>query len=161
VDPLPPPYQFFHPQPEIPFELAVVRFEVGLAQRPINDPPYSIVRPTIRFHLATPVPPALFLAVRTSGSADTGPIDPDVLAARPYLDFTNQLLIKNVLEIYGRLLDKPRPMDLATLSREELVEELVFESRLSPLEPEPVVLRLTRHGLRIDTVYDVRVLEPR
>ncbi|MFQ6672947.1 MAG: hypothetical protein ACE5KY_06575, partial [Candidatus Tectimicrobiota bacterium] len=95
-DYLEPPYQFFHPQPDRPFELPVVRWEVGLATRPIVDPPYAVTRATIRFHLAKPIPPDLFLAVKTYRSAETVPLSPVALEGRPYIDFTNQVLIRKV-----------------------------------------------------------------
>lgn len=150
MDWLDPPFHFFHPQPELPFELPVVRYQVGLADRPIVDPPYRVVRPTIRFHLAKPIPPGLFLAVKTGGSAETERIPPDELEQRPYLDFTNQILIRKVLELYNDLVQGP--------SRSPKVEDIPLLEALSPDRSRPLKLRLTRHGLRIDTIYDVEVV---
>lgn len=152
MDVLEPPYQFFHPQPEVPFELPVVRWEVGLAQRPITDPPYSVVKPTIRFHLATPLPPDLFLPVRVAGSPETPRITLEELNRRPYLDFTNQVLIRNILSVYGDLVDQP--------PGEDAVRYLERQEAVSPQRSRPLTLRLTRHGLRIDTIYDVQVVGP-
>lgn len=148
---LDPPFHFFHPQPDLPFELPVVRYEVGLAQRPIYDPPYVVQRPTIRFHLAKPLQPGLFLAVKTGGSAETDRISPDELVARPYLDFTNQVLIRKVLAIYDDI--------IARTLRQVPIPDTIRMRQLSPDRPEPLTLRLTRHGLRIDTIYDVDVVE--
>lgn len=144
------PYQFFHPQPELPFELAVVRYEVGLAQRPIVDPPGFVNKPTIRFHLAKPIPPGLFLAIRTGGSAETERISPEELDQRPYLDFTNKVLIQKVLRLYDDLIERSErqiPFPLPAL-----------QYKLAPSRPEALTLRLTRHGLRIDTIYDVEAV---
>lgn len=150
MDWLEPPFHFFHPQPEVPFELPVIRYQVGLAQRPINDPPGMVQKPTIRFHLAKPIPPGLFLAVKTGFSGETDAVSSDELEARPYLDFTNQMLIRKVLAIYDELIvvsDRGMPFPNVELSK-----------KLSPKRPEALQLRLTRHGLRIDTIYDVDVV---
>jgi hypothetical protein len=151
MDWLDPPYQFFHPTPEVPFELQVVRYEVGMAQRPINDPPGYVQRATIRFHLATPIPPSIFDVMRRMGSAETVPITPEALRERPYLDFTNQVLARKVFSIYHERIQR-------------VLSEVPFPStaemaKLADSRPEPLVLRLTRHGLRIDTIYDVEVVE--
>lgn len=151
METLEPPYQFFHPQVDVPFELPVARWEVGLAQRSIADPPFSIIKPTIRFHLAKPFPPGLFLGVRTSGSAETDRVTFEQLEARPYLDFTNQILIKAVLAAYRELLDLPAAGDPRHF--------LELQESLSPQRSRPLTLRLTRQGLRRDTIYDVKVLE--
>lgn len=150
MDWLDPPYQFLHPQVERPFELQVVRYEVGMAQRPIVDPPGYVQRPTIRFHLAKPIPPGLWLAIKTGGSAETEGVSREELEARPYLDFTNKILIQKVLRLYDELIERSSrqiPFPLPALLR-----------KLAPSRPEPLVLRLTRHGLRIDTIYDVEVV---
>jgi hypothetical protein len=141
------PFHFFHPQPELPFELPVVRYEVGLSQRPIVDPPGFVIKPTIRFHLAKPIPPGLFLAVKTGWSAETDRISPDELEARPYLDFTNSPLIQRVLAIYHELIARTR--------RQVPFPSLGLLEAISDSSPLPLTLRLTRHGLRIDTRYDV------
>jgi len=150
MDWLDPPYQFFHPQPELPFELQIVRFEVGLARRPIVDPPGYIEKPTIRFHLATPIPPALWLAVRRSGSIETARLTFEELSKRPYVDFTNAYLIQKVLAIYDDLqarAERQIPFPLPALL-----------AKLAPSQPEALTLRLTRHGLRIETTYDVEAV---
>ena len=144
------PWQFFHPTLEVPFELQVVRYEVGMARRPINDPPGYVERPTIRFHLATPIPSTLFSIMRRMGSAETAPITPETLRAHPYVECTNQVLAARVFAIYNDLIERtnaqiPFPLP-ATLKK------------LSPERPEPLTLRLTRHGLRIDTIYDVEAV---
>ena len=151
MDWLDPPFQFFHPQPESPFELQVVRFEVGLAQRPIVDPPGYVQKATIRFHLAKPIPPGLFLAIKTGGSAETERVSRDELEQRPYLDFTNKYLIQRVIAIYDDLVER-------------ITQQIPFSDtsrlrQLAPSRPEALTLRLTRHGLRIDTIYDVEVVE--
>jgi hypothetical protein len=151
MDWLDPPYQFFHPQPERSFELQVVRYEVGVARRPILDPPGFVDKPTIRFHLAKPIPPGLFLAIRSSGSAETAQVSPEALEARPYVDFTNAPLIQRILAIYDDL--------IARVRRQVPFPDLKQMERLSPKSSEAITLRLTRHGLRIDTRYDVEVVE--
>jgi hypothetical protein len=147
---LEPPFQFFHPQPEVPFDLPVVRYEVGQAQRPIADPPGSVIKPTIRFHLAKPIPPGLFMAVRTGFSPETDRISPDELEARPYLDFTNQYLINRVLVIYHELIQRSQ--------RTIPFHDVALMDKLLDSQSEALTLRLTRHGLRIDTTYDVEAV---
>jgi hypothetical protein len=151
MDWLDPPFQFFHPRPELPFELPVASYEVGMARRSILDPPYYVDRPTIRFHLAKPIPPGLFLAIKTGGSAETEWISAEELEQRSYLDFTNQILIRKVFAIYDDLIDRVR--------RQVPFPNLKQMERLSPKSSEALTLRLTRHGLRIDTIYDVEVVE--
>jgi len=151
MDYLEAPFHFFHPQPELPFELAVVRYEVGLSQRPIVDPPGFVIKPTIRFHLAKPIPTGLFLAVKTGYSAETDRISPDELDARPYLDFTNSPLIQRILTVYDDLIARSR--------RQVPFPSLELLEKISPGSEAPLTLRLTRHGLRIDTRYDVEVVE--
>jgi len=151
MDWLEPPFHFFHPQPELPFELPVVRYEVGLAQRPIVDPPGFVNKPTIRFHLAKPIPPGLWLAIKGGGSLETDRVSPEELEQRPYLDFTNKILIQRVLAIYDELIDRSlRGLPLPNIP---------LMAKLAPSSPVPLKLRLTRHGLRIDTVYDVGVVD--
>lgn len=147
---LEPPFHFFHPQPERPFELSVVRYEVGLATRSIATPPGAVTKPTIRFHLATPVPPGLFLAVKTGVSDETAAITAAELEARPYLDFTNKVLMQRVLAIYDEVFRVARTS--VPFRNVELMESALLQ------KDRPLVLRLTRHGLRIDTIYDVDVV---
>lgn len=145
------PCHFFHPRPDSPFELRVARYDVGLAQRPIVDPPGYVNKPTIRFHLAKPIPPGLFLAIKTGGSSETDQVSAQELEDRPYLDFTNKILIRKVLSIYNDLQDAlVRGLPTATVDQVEA---------LRPSHPRPVTLRLVRHGLRLDTIYDVDVVE--
>ena len=150
MDWLEPPFHFFHPQPELPFELPVVRYEVGLAQRPIVDPPGFVNKPTIRFHLAKPIPPGLWLAIKGGGSLETDRVSPEELEQRPYLDFTNKILIQRVLAIYDELLEETK--------RTLALESIPVLEALSGQRPRPLRLRLIRHGLRIDTIYDVELL---
>lgn len=145
------PWHFFHPRPDSPFELRVARWEVGIAQRPIVDPPGYVNKPTIRFHLAKPIPPGLFLAIKTGGSAETGSVSPHQLELYPYLDFTNKILIRKVLSVYNDLIE-------ATSSQVPFPAPERLR-QLAPSRPEPLTLRLTRHGLRLDTIYDVEVVE--
>jgi hypothetical protein len=145
------PFHFFHPQPELPFELPVVRYEVGLSQRPILDPPGFVEKPTIRFHLAKPISPGLFLAVKTGYSGETDRVSPEELEARPYLDFTNGPLIQRILAIWGDLIERAE--------QAESGERLRRMAQLAPSSPYGVTLRLVRHGLRIDTRYGVEVVE--
>lgn len=152
MDTLEPPYQFFHPQLDRPFDLPVVRYEVGIAQRPIADPPYSVIKLTIRFHLALPLSPDLWLAVRAERNDLTDRLTREELAARPYLDFTNKILMNRVLATYDDLIARPPNGDLEGV-RKRL-------EATSPQNPRPLTLRLTRHGLRTDTVYDVEVVWP-
>ena len=151
MDWLEPPWQFFHPPPERPFELQVVRYQVGVARRPILDPPGFVEKPTIRFHLARPIPPGLFLAIRSSGSAETTQVSPEDLEQHPYVDFTNAPLIRRILATYNDLLERWR--------RQIPFPDLMEAERLLPERPGAITLRLTRHGLRIETRYDVEVVE--
>lgn len=120
------PFRFFHPQPGVPFRLSVIRYEVGLAMREIDDPPFTIVRPTIRFHLA---------------DASSG-------VPRPYVDFTNRVLMQAILAIYDRAIDE--------LTVEGIGADLQRAAALSPQRSEPLTVQLTRAGTGINTVYDVR-----
>ena len=152
MDFLSPPFQFFHPQPGVTFDLLVRRWEIGLATRPIRDPPFQVTKPTIRFHLVTPIPPSLWLAVRTSGSVETARVTPQQLADRPYIDFTNAPLMANLLELYDRRLVEvvkgPREVDAR------------LALALHPEAPEPLTIRLRRNGLGIDTLYDLEIVGP-
>ncbi len=131
MDYLEPPYQFFHPHPGVPFDLAVVRFDVGLAQREISEPPGSRVLPTIRFYLP--------------GSGGWG--------LRPYVDFSNRILMQRVFAIWKDLIDRAE--------RQVPFPSTEWLKRTAPSQPEYVLLRLTRAGTGLATVYDVEVLEPR
>lgn len=124
---LDPPWRFWHPEPGEPFELRVRRFEVGLATREIDDPPYQIVRPTIRFHL----PPG------------EGPDGGD------YVDFTNRGLILRVLAITGEELRRA-----GEAPPEELIAAV---EAWDPGTDRPVVFRMVRHGRGLDTQYEVKV----
>lgn len=126
---LSPPYEFFHPVPGEPFTLRVVRWEVGLAQRPISDWPGMVIKPTIRFHV-----PA---AERRGRPA--------------YVDFTNRGLIQRVSFIYEQLLE-----DLRASGRDF---DVVRALGVLPEAEEPLTLKLTRHGTGIDTSYEVEVVE--
>ena len=128
MDWLEPPYQFFHPHPGMPFDVPVSRWEVGLAQREISEPPYSVIKLTIRFHL-----PA-------AGG----------WGLRPYVDFTNQILLQHILHLYRQMIDRRRSQ--VPFPDSDLLEAL------DPAEPRPVVLRLRRLGTGINTVYDVDVV---
>ena len=126
---LDPPYQFVTIHPEMPFSIPVVRYEVGLAMRPIFDPPGQRVAITIRFHLPGPAGWGL----------------------QPYVDFSKRILLLRDLAIYNDLIERT--------SRQipfPLTERL---KQLAPSQPETLTLRLTRHGERIDTIYDVVVVE--
>jgi hypothetical protein len=128
VDWLEPPFQFFHPHPGEPFDLAVVRYQVGLAQREISEPPGSKVLPTIRFHLPGPGGWGLL----------------------PYVDFSNRILIQRVLAIYNDLINRNR--------RAIPLPDLRLMDKLLDSEPEPLTLRLTRSGTGLATVYGVEVV---
>jgi len=129
MDWLDPPYQFFRITPELPIEIPVVRYQVGLAQQPIYDPPGYRVVPTIRFHVPR-------------GGA---------WGLQPYVDFGNRILIQRVLAIYGELLDRAH--------RQVPLPHPVLMAKLLPSFSNPLVLRLIRHGERIDTWYDVEAVE--
>lgn len=128
MDWLEPPYQFFHPHPHMPFDVPVTHWEVGLAQRAISDPPYSIIKPTIRFHLAGPGGWGLL----------------------PYVDFTNQILLQRVLLLYRQLMDRS--------DSQVPFPDVDLLRAIAPSDPRPVVLRLRRLGTGINTVYDVGVV---
>lgn len=125
---LAPPFEWYHPEPDRPFTLRVIRYEVGWAQRPIDEPPGLVVRPTIRFHL----PPE---------DKSTGP---------PYVDFTNRMLIQRVTALYDELSSQ-------ATERPELESIPILEA-LSPARPRPLTLRITRRGRRLDTTYEVEVV---
>lgn len=127
---LPAPYNFVEPRPDTSLLLEVLRYEVGLAQRPIREPPGWAVRPTIRFHLARPL--------------NAGEV--------PYADFTNRGLLLRVGYVYNELLERLRAAGLKF--------DVALAERLIPEIPEPLVLRLTRHGSQLDTEYEVDVVEP-
>lgn len=128
MDWLEPPFQFFHPHPGEPFDLAVVRYQVGLAQREISEPPGSKVLPTIRFHLPGPGGWGLL----------------------PYVDFSNRILIQRVLAIYNELLER--------WARQIPFPNPIEGERLLPKRPGALRLRLTRNGTGLATVYDVEVV---
>jgi len=128
MDWLDPPFQFFHPHPGMPFDLPVVRYEVGLAMRPLEEPPYQKVLPTIRFHVPGPVGWGL----------------------QPYIDFSNRILMQRVLATYDDLIDRVR--------RQVPFSDLGQMERLSPKSSEALTLRLTRHGTGLATIYDVEVV---
>jgi len=128
VDWLEPPYQFFHPHPGMPFDVPVSRWEVGLAQREISEPPYSVIKLTIRFHL-----PA-------AGG----------WGLRPYVDFTNQILLQRILHLYKQLLDRS--------DAQVPFPDVDLLRAIAVSDPRPVVLRLRRLGTGINTVYDVDVV---
>jgi len=128
MDYLEPPYQFFHPHPHMPFNVPVVRYEVGLAQREISEPPYSVIKPTIRFHL-----PA-------AGG----------WGLRPYVDFTNQPLLQRILLLYDQLMDRS--------DSQVPFPDVDLLRAIAPSDPRPVVLRLRRLGTGINTLYDVDVV---
>ena len=115
--------------------------------RPVTGPPYAVTKPTVRFHLTTPISPTLWEAVKTSGSAETAVITLRDLEERPYVDFTNNLLLNSVLEIYKRLQDE--------LFLNPLQKTVADVEALLPSRPEPVVLRLVRRGAGMDTAYKV------
>lgn len=129
MDWLDPPYQFVTIHPEMPFTIPVVRYEVGLAMRPIFDPPGHRVATTIRFHLPGPAGWRL----------------------QPYVDFSNRILLLRVLAIYDDLTEKV--LRQIPFSNSERLRQL------APSQPEALTLRLIRHGERIDTIYGVEVVE--
>lgn len=125
---LDPPYNFLEPEPDQPFTIDVIRYQVGLSQRPIEDPPGSVVRPTIRFHLPAPLEPG----------------------HPPYVDFTNRILIQRILALYNDLIDE-------VLAKGDEAPLFLAQS-LAPSNPISLRLRLTRHGRRLDTRYDVDIV---
>jgi hypothetical protein len=129
MDWLEPPWQFFRIEPEHPIILPVMRYQVGLAERLIADPPGRQVVSTIRFYVPGPVGWGL----------------------QPYVDFGNRLLIQKVLRLYNELIVRVRTAPP--------FPNLILGERLLPSSPLPLVLRLTRHGERIDTWYDVDAVE--
>jgi hypothetical protein len=128
MDYLEPPYQFFRITPELPIEIPVVRYQVGLASQPIYDPPGHRVVPTIRFHVPR-------------GGA---------WGLQPYVDFGNRILIQRVLAIYGELIARSR--------RQVPFPSIPLLEAICPDVPRALTLRLIRHGERIDTWYDVEAV---
>ena len=129
MDWLDPPWQFFRIEPEHPITIPVMRYQVGMAQRRIFDPPGFQDVLTIRFHLPGPVGWGL----------------------QPYVDFGNRILIQAVLRLYNELIDRAR--------RGLPLPNIPLMAKLAPSSPVPLTLRLTRHGERLDTWYDVEVLD--
>jgi hypothetical protein len=129
MDWLDPPYNYPEPEEGVPFVVRVIRWDVGLSERPIPDPPGSAVRTTIRFH----IPP------------EDNPGGPS------YLDFTNQGLITRVLAVYRQLIQQTR--------RKPSLESIPMLEALSDSRKRPLSLRLTRRGQRLDTMYEVEILE--
>ena len=125
---LEPPWQFFHPHPGVPFDLAVMRWEVGLSIRPIDEPPGARQLLTIRFHLP----------------------GPGGWGLKPYVDFTNRILMQNVFAIWKRLSDR--------VDRQIPFPSTEMLKRIVPSSPETITLRLTRLGTGLATVYDVEVV---
>jgi hypothetical protein len=78
---LEPPWRFFHPIPGVPFTLDVKYYQVGLAEREIEEPPGVIIRPTIRLYLA--------------GSS---------VGLEGYVDFTNRGLTDQLTRLYDELI---------------------------------------------------------
>jgi len=151
VERLSEPYEFLRLEPDVPFDVRVVRWETGLSRRPIDQPPGFRTLETIRFHL----PPE---------DKPQGP---------PYHDLTNLTLIIRVQDIYASLikraddLARPRrltPMDHLTvqaLSEENrrLKEINSLLKKISPSTDVPLTLRLVRHGSGRDTRYDAQALD--
>ena len=131
MDWLDPPWQFFHPHPGVPFDLHVMRWDVGLSIREVNEPPGAKQLTTIRFHLP----------------------GPGGWGLKPYVDFTNRILMQRVFAIYKDLIDRAE--------RQVPFPSTDLLARTAPSRPEVVVLRLRRLGTGLSTVYDVEVLEPR
>jgi len=129
MDWLDPPYQFVTIHPEMPFTIPVIRYEVGLAMRPIADPPGQRVATTIRFHLPGPAGWGL----------------------QPYVDFSNRILLHRVLVLYNDLIERTSRQIPFPLPKRL--------KQLAPSQPETLTLRLIRHGERIDTIYNVEVVE--
>jgi hypothetical protein len=125
---LDPPFQFFHPHPHVPFDLTVMRWEVGLSIRQIDEPPGAKQLTTIRFHLP--------------GSGGWG--------LRPYVDFTNRILMQRVFAIYKDLIDRSE--------RQVPFPSTALLRKIAPSRSEVIILRLTRLGTGLSTVYDVEVL---
>lgn len=129
MDWLSPPWQFFRIEPEHPIIIPVVRYEVGMAQRLIYDPPGYQNIITIRFHLPGPAGWGL----------------------QPYVDFGNRILIQAVLRVYNDLIERSRRQ--VPFSQPELLRKIARS------QPDALMLRLVRHGERIDTYYEVSALE--
>jgi hypothetical protein len=114
----------------MPFELRVMRWEVGLSIREVNEPPGAKQLTTIRLYLP----------------------GPGGWGLKPYVDFTNRILMQNVFAIWKHLIDRSErqvPFPSTELLR-----------KIAPSRPEAITLRLTRLGTGLATVYDVEVLEP-
>jgi len=148
---LPQPWQFHHPEPGVPYDLDIVRYQVGLAGREITDPPYHVVRPTIRFHLPAP----------------------EMGLELPYVDYTNGGLITRFLATWqdlSDLADENRPA--ATVPTGNLLQDLQTSEAyvgaqnlrvellhaLIKSNDRPLTLQLTRFGGGRDTEYKVTVL---
>jgi hypothetical protein len=151
VDRLSEPYEFLRLESDVPFDVRVVRWEVGLSRRPIDERPGFRTLETIRLHL----PPE---------DKPQGP---------PYYDFTNLTLMIRVQDIYAGLIKKadelasPGKLTRADQpTRGELLEQIrrLEESKrllekIAPSTDVPLTLRLVRHGSGRDTRYDAQALD--
>lgn len=149
MDWLAPPFQFVHPPVGHRFTLPVRSWEIGTMTRRIAEPPFYVTRPGIRLHLAPPLPADLFLYVATALEGEGDRVDPRQLRERPYLDFTNRVLIGAFLELYRRKLGEViRPGGQVNIDMALAVD---------PEGDEPLTLTLTRRGTGRDTVYEVEL----
>lgn len=158
MDWLEPPYEYLQVEPDAPLTLRVIRYEVGLSKRPIEEPPGFVSHVTIRFH----VPP---------DDKTDGP---------PYYDFTNLTLIIATVDVYSDLVRRLRderdrlhpvgpgssPEELAgtILEFERINAELerinaAYRAILPEHEDAFLTFQLTRHGRGRDTRYEVKVLD--
>jgi len=124
-----PPYEFKLLPASTALVVRVVRFEVGLAQRDIRQPPYSVWRPTLRLH----VPPE------------------DKPGRPPYWDWMAAGLIQRILALYNQAIDDALQLPIA-----QLVAQL---EALSPARPRPLPLKITRHVDDGETEYAVELGE--
>jgi hypothetical protein len=124
---LPGPYEFWTPREGVTFSLLAVRFEVGLSTRDISEPPYAVVRPTVRIY----VPPE-----RKPGRP-------------PYWDFTSTGLAQRLLAVWRMAQDR-------AFEREADVGVAMLEAT-SPARGRGVPLRLTRRFVDGEHMYELEL----
>ena len=124
---LPAPYEFWTPKKDVTVVVMTVRFEVGLAQRSIREPPYSVIKPTLRLH-----------------------VPPERKPGRPaYWDFTSLGLVHRVIEIWRRAQEKALELELA--SAIGILEGTSFARE------RPLPLLITRRVVDDEISYEVEL----